>query len=75
MFIQEACMKRLLMNYFDEKSAIDETIRKAIIKFSFSLSVGNLDEAYKTISSINKYANQQYGPTTIRKTYSLIEPT
>lgn len=47
-------MERLLMNYFDEKSADNEVVRNAIIKFSFNLSVGNLDDAYKTISSINK---------------------
>lgn len=47
-------MERLLMNYFDEVSANNEAIRNAIVKFSFSLSIGNLDDAYKTIRNINK---------------------
>lgn len=46
---------KILMNYFDEESVSNESVRKAIVKFSFNLSLGNLDEAFKVISNISKY--------------------
>ncbi len=43
------------MNYFEDESANDPDVKSAVIKFGFSLSLGNLDEAYKTIINIDKY--------------------
>ena len=31
---------------------IDETVKKAIMNFSFHLNTGNMDEAYKSVKSI-----------------------
>jgi len=45
---------KILMNYFDEESISNESVRKAIVQFSFNLSLGNLDEAFKVISNIKK---------------------
>ncbi|XP_065211838.1 intraflagellar transport protein 140 homolog [Planococcus citri] len=51
-----ACVQNLLMNYFEEESADDDVLKNAIIKFSFNLSIGNLDDAFKTISTIKNVA-------------------
>ncbi len=40
------------MNDFLGLEKIDDPIKEAIMNFSFYLSTGNLDEAYKSVKSI-----------------------
>ena len=40
------------MNDFVGLYKIDDIIKEAIMNFSFNLSTGNLDEAYKSVKSI-----------------------
>lgn len=40
------------MHDFVGLDKIDDTIKDAITNFSFHLSTGNLDEAYKSVKSI-----------------------
>lgn len=47
-------MDLVMMNYFDEELANNVAVHSLIIKFNFSLSTGNLDDALKIISNINK---------------------
>lgn len=43
------------MNDFEGlEGELDDTIKNAIMNFSFFLSTGNLDEAYKSVKSIQK---------------------
>ncbi|XP_011503227.1 PREDICTED: intraflagellar transport protein 140 homolog [Ceratosolen solmsi marchali] len=47
---------RLLMRDFEELDSCDSTIKRAILDFSFYLSVANMDEAFKAIKTIQNEA-------------------
>lgn len=45
-------IEEILMNEFQGLENIDDKIKESIINFSYHLSSGNLDEAYKSVKSI-----------------------
>ena len=46
------CINRMVMNDFVGLEESDKATRDAVIKFSFFLSVGNMEEAFKSIKTI-----------------------
>ncbi len=40
------------MNDFVGLEKLDDSLKKAIMNFSFNLTSGNLDEAYKSVKSV-----------------------
>ena len=49
-------VSRLLMREFEELETCDDATKKAILDFSFHISMANMDEAFKSIKTIKNEA-------------------
>lgn len=47
---------RIVMKDFEGLEDCDSTTKNAVINFSFSLSIGDVDEAFKSICSMKRLA-------------------
>lgn len=54
-FLQWVTEKRLLMKDFVGIEKCDAQTRSAILNFSFSLSIGDIDQAFKTIRNVKRF--------------------
>nr|CAD7588439.1 unnamed protein product [Timema genevievae] len=55
-------VKRMAMRDFEGLESCDKATREAVLNFSYNMTTGNMDEAFRAIKSIHRSANQHLLP-------------